>query len=362
VFQRYASGAEKPVNDWKTLWPGCELRFEELEDVAALIGALHGQTPTGEAVSLMGRLYLQRDWSETERQAMRDRLVAIGTPAAALLRAKLKALTEQAGKSVDRRIAKWRSEGQVKLKHLQREIKPLAQHRLGIDSLAAELSDLAELIEAVAADGPSDERAKALCRIYVRHNWLAQRELIRDTLGKWGPGGTGTMRDFAKIDADWVKQRSRAIDADEAHSRATQRFGRGLETSLIRVDLARKDLADDYEALADLAAVIAASARPADVPEYALAQLCRIYTHRGWRKPNEAIAAVLAKGGPEVARAIQAQLKAAEADLAEAVKMKYMCLSDTVKSRYRWRYDRARALEVNLRKGIDALKQMAPGK
>ena len=59
---------------------------------------------------------------------------------------------------------------------------------------------------------------------------------------------------------------------------------------------------------------------------------------------------------------LQAELKTAEADLAEAVEMKYMCMSDTVKSRYRWRYNRARALEANLRKGIDGLRKMAPSK
>jgi hypothetical protein len=43
----------------------------------------------------------------------------------------------------------------------------------------------------------------------------------------------------------------------------------------------------------------------------------------------------------------------------QAVQQKLTCMSNTVKSRYKWRYDRARDLEANLNRGIKALGEIA---
>jgi len=358
VFARYAAGEATPANAWKTLWPGAELRFEELADVAALIGALHGPTPAEEAVALMCRLYVERDWSEAERQMIRDRLAAMGPPAAPHIRRLLKTLPGEARGRITKRIAAWQAGDGEKLKALQREIKPLTEHLGRIDALAAELADMATLVELAGMGKAAPEEVAAACRLCTRRPWVPQRAILRNTLQKWGSAAAGPIRRFIPADRAYFDERMAALDAEEAHCRATQRFGRGLEGSLIRLDLARADVKDDYAALADLAAVIEAAGAP-KLSKAAAADLCRIYTRRGWARQNEAIAAALPKAGAGVGGVIGEQIALAEAARAEATAAKLSYLSNSVKSRYKWRYDRARALEGNLTRGIAELKKIA---
>jgi len=359
VFRDYAAGTKTPVNDWQTeLWPGYELRFEELEDVAALIPALYSQTPAEQAVPLVCRIYLERDWSESERAAIRRRLVQLGPPAAVLMKKCLPEAAETAARRIDARLAAWQAtEDPVKLRALRREIEPLQAHRQRLDQLRAELEDLAMLVE--TAHAPPGRRAVAvLARIYLRHRWPAQRETIRNVLLDWGPQVVGPLRAFLAEDQAWYKEQLAALAAEEAHCRATQRMGRGLETSLVRIALARKDLADDYASLDELALVIETLAQQKPAPE-TVGRLCRIFCRRDWQRPREAIAAFLRGCGPACAPLVRHAIEQARTDLQQARAERLACLSNTVKSRYKWRYDRACALEESLLRGIGDLEEIA---
>ncbi len=359
LFKRYASGAATPANAWSKLSTGHKLRFEELDDVAAMIRALHGPMPAADAVPLMCRVYLQRDWSEDERQMIRDRLVALGPQAASLVRQQLPSLTELATKRVSGLIAKWRkTEEATNVRSLTKLIQAMEGHLGQIESYATELADAATLIETVAGK-PTPERARTLCKLYVRRGWVPQRTLIRNTLLKWGPRTVKAVRQFPKADRPYYQECIAKLAEAEVHSRATLRFGRGLDGALIRHDLDRAELADTYAALGELATVIEAAGQ-AKPSVATVAELCRIYARRGWPRHRRAIKPVLAR--TDAAETIRAQIKLAEADLAEAVEMKHMCLANTVKSRYRWRYDIARTTEANLRAGIAGLQKLAAGK
>jgi len=186
-----------------------------------------------------------------------------------------------------------------------------------------------------------------------------RHELFVVAVGEDGPAQQRVRPGDIILDDDrsWFDARIKALAEEEAQCRATQRMGRGLETSLVRLDLARRDLRDDYAALSDLALVIEAAGAPKCAPQ-TVAELCRIYTHRGWRKPNDAITQVLKRGGSDYAPAIRAAIAQARAALDQAAAERLACLSNTVKSRYKWRYDRACALEERLVQGITSLREV----
>jgi len=357
LFRKYAASEAQPVNKWNQLWPGHELRFEELEDVAELIRSLHGQKTAGQAVPLMCRIYLERDWSETERQMIRDRLAALGPAVVPLVRQSLKTLPDEARRRLDSRLTSWKRSGKEKLRPLQREIKPLEEHKERIGALAAELGDIATLVQLLALPEPSAAGVETLCRLYIRRDWAPQRAMIRDTLERWGPGTAPRIRKFITADRPYLDQRMANLDDEEAHCRKTQRFGRGLETSLIRLDLARQDLRTWYDELNDLADVIDCVDQ-AKLSEQALARLCTIYTRRGWASQNKRILAALKRNGPSAAAAIRKHLTAEKEALAEVVARKLSYLSNTVKSRYKWRYDRAKTLEAHMAQGIRELESV----
>jgi len=354
LFAQVASSDTQPTEVKISVGPGHELRFQELEEVSALIPCLHGTKPLADSVSTMCRIYLERHWSETERSLIRERMLALGPPTVPLIRKAVEELPALVSKTLDTRIEVLKADGASD----KWQITPVKEHQARIPDLKSELEDFASLIEFLKLKQPAEDSITSLCRLYIRPDWSIHRQPIRDTLQRWGVPSAASIRSFVKSDEPYRSTKLTQYDEEEAHARTTLRFGRGLDGALVRLELARKDLNDLYSQLTDLATVIEAGSAKKATGE-ALTDLCRIYVRRAWPSQNESLRKLLERTGKAALPAIREHVKSEKDYLPEVVHQKYHFQPYTARSRYKCQFERWKDLEAKITKGVAALEELA---
>ena len=110
--------------------------------------------------------------------------------------------------------------------------------------------------------------------------------------------------------------------------------------------------------LGDLADLIECASQGRPSREH-IGVLCRIYTRRGWPAQKALIRDLLERAGTRAAPVIQEHVRAEKEALPGIVAEGESHMPNTVKVRVKWRYDRARTRESNLRRGIQGLEEIA---
>jgi len=196
-----------------------EQRIGGLEELISLIEHFAAEKPSSTAVEELCRFYTKRTWgSEHPRQPgetsyirpfyarqlalVRDTLLRWGQAALPAIRRFQEADREvlaEALADLDKQEAFWKTQWARKASG---PLAGIAKERDDLPRVRAELEELAGLIEAAAADRPSDAQLAGLCRTYTRHDWPAQKALIRGILKRAQPRSAAVIRKHIRAERD----------------------------------------------------------------------------------------------------------------------------------------------------------------
>jgi hypothetical protein len=366
----------------------------EMARTAELVRCLYGERPPQEAIPSMCSVYLSsRPWGAWERQRIRDRITDLGVEAVPLLRRAVPPLVAPLRAGFDERIASSQAKAEAekdrqKKRSIQKEIETVQAQRAALDERVAELEELASLIELFGARRPSEADVRALCAFYVKRPWGSrypfikhnlsymrplydrQLALTRDTLTRWGGKALPALREFIEKDKQTLAGALTALDEKEKFWKP--QWSRKSTMPLARIAQEREDIKQIRSELRGLADLIEFASQDRLSREH-IGVLCRIYTRRGWPaqralarslleraagRSGSAQAALTGAGAgvvPEIQEHIRAEMEALPGIAAEVEGH----MSNTVKVRIKWRYDRARTREANLRRGVRELEEIA---
>jgi len=343
---------------------------KEMDTTAELVSCLYEKKPLPQAIRSMCRIYLaNRRWGAWERRQIRDRLTQLGTEVVPALRL---AIHSPEKTELARQIAAKRKETEAaghrnEKKKRQAELDAL----LDVDRRYGELAELASLIEAFGAKDLSATDVQTLCRFYVKRPWgkqyafikhdvsyvraldETQLALTRDTLQRGGEAILPALRAFIKADKKTLADALAALAEEQEYW--SQQRARLRTMPLARNAQEREDIQRIRAELGDLADLIEWVSMHRLSKEQ-ISGLCRIYTRRGWPTQRKLMRDRL-KGLPAAAVIGEHVRKEREA-LPAIVADVELYMSNVSKSRVKWRYDRARALETNIRQGIRDLENI----
>jgi hypothetical protein len=183
-----------------------ERRFTELAELAALIEALNARRPSAADVQTLCRFYLKRPWGKeypftksdssymrtfdaVQLALIRDTLLRWGGAALPAVRSFLKEDRPKLAdtlKQLDEDQQYWEQQ-RARLRGLP--LARIAREREDLQTIRAELDDMAHVIDGAARDRLSPDQIKRLCRIYTQRGWPAQNRLIGDLLEQTGARG-----------------------------------------------------------------------------------------------------------------------------------------------------------------------------
>ncbi len=352
----------------------------EMERTAEPVRCLQGERPPEDAIPSMCSIYLSsRAWGAWERQRIRDRITDLGVEAVPFLRQAFPPLVAPLRAGFDERIAsrQAKAEGEKdrrRKRDIQKEIETVQAQRAALDERVAELEELAALIELFNVRRPSDADVRALCAFYVKRPWgnrypfikhdlsymrpLYDRQLAlaRDTLTRWRGETLPTLRAFIEKDKQTLAGALTALDEEEKFWKP--QWARKSKMPLARIAQEREDIKQIRSELGDLADLIECASQDR-LSRERIAVLCRIFTRRGWPSQKALIRDLLKRAGAKAIPAIREHVHVEEEALPRIVAEVESHMSNTVKVRVKWRYDRARTREVNLRRGIQGLEDIA---
>jgi hypothetical protein len=234
------------------------------------------------------------------------------------------------------------------------------------------------LIEAFNAKAkkPSAANVQTLCRFYVKRPWGKQYAfthsdsshmrpfyehqlaLIRDTLQRGGKAALPALRAFMKEDEPLLARALAKLKTDEEHWSQQRARLRGLP--LARIAREREDIQAIRVELKDLADLIDCATRDRLSGEQ-ISRLCRICTQRGWPGQNQLIGELLKRSGAIAAPIIREHIKREKQALGEIRSVIELAMPKVSSTPTRWRYERAVALDKNIRKGIKELQSIVRG-
>jgi len=381
LYRRLAAGDEARPSWWKEdTREFFDTWRREMERTAELVRCLHGERPPESAIPSMCSIYLSsRPWGAWERQRIRDRITDLGVEAVPLLRRAVPALVAPLRAGFDERIASRQAKATTekdrrKKRDIQKEIETVQAQRAALDERVAELEELASLIELFNARRPSEADVRALCAFYVKRPWgnrypfikhdlsymrpLYDRQLAlaRDTLLRWGGPGLPTLRAFVEKDKQTLAGALTALDEEEKFWKP--QWSRKSKMPLARIAQEREDIRQIRSELGDLADLIECASRDRLSREH-VGVLCRIYTRRGWPAHRALVRDLFERAGTDALPAIREHIRAEKEALPGIVAEVERHMSNTVKVRVKWRYDRARRRESNLRRGVRELEEIA---
>lgn len=348
----------------------------EMAATAELVQCLYGEKPPREAIATMCTIYLcSRPWGAWERRQIRDRITELGLEALPLLQAALAQLAPPTRDGLDHQTAAKRAELEAetdrgKKRAIQKEIDLLQGRRAELDRRVGELQELASLIGLFHARRPSAADVHSLCRFYVKRPWgnrypfvtencsyirpLDEKRLalVRDTLQRWGKAALPALRAFIEEDKQTLAEALTELDKEEEYWKP--QWARKSMLPLARIAQERQDVKRISGELSDLADLIEYAAADR-LAQRQIGVLCRIYTRRGWPPQKALIEEVLKRAGAHAVPVIREHVRSEKRALPDVTAEVEHTMSDSVKQRVKWRYDRARALQTNLRHGIDGL-------
>ncbi len=352
---------------------------EEMETTAELVRSLHAQQRPDDAIRSLCSIYLaNRPFGAWERARIRDRVTKLGPDALPVLQWALVSQAPPLLADFDRQIAANESDVLAETdrnakRGLERELEALKTQRADFSRRVEEVEELIALLKACHAKQPTDEDVKMLCSFYVKRAWdnrypfikdncsyvrlLDEKRLalVRDTLQRWGKAALPAMRAFLDGHRQALADALAKLDAEEEFWKP--QWSRKSMLPLARIAQEREDIRRIGEELADLADLIEFAAADQLTAEQA-GVLCRVITRRGWPAQRTAAAERLQRAGPATLPVIQAHVQSEREALPDVIAEIERTMSDSVKIRVEWRYDRAVALEANLRQGIAALEEI----
>jgi hypothetical protein len=378
VYKRLHAGEGERPPWWKddTIEHFARWR-REMAVTAELVRCLYGKRPVKEAIPYMGSIYLaNRPWGEWERQQIRDHITQLGVEVLPLLR---KAVAPQATRveaDFDKQIAAKQAEAEAetdrgKKRRIQKELEAIQGQKAELKERAAELEELASLIELFHAQQPSEAGIRALCAFYVKRPWGNQYPFIkenlscmrplydkqlalaRDTVQRWGRAALPTLRAFIEEDKQTLAKALTELDKEEEYWKP--QWARKSMMPLARIAQEREDIKQIRAELIDLADLIDCASQDR-LSRERVGVLCRIYTRRGWPAQKALIRDLLERAGTDAIPTIREHLRAEEEASPGLLTEVERHMSNSVKVRVKWRYDRARTREVNLRRGIEGLR------
>ena len=381
LYERIGAGEGKLPRWWKedTIEAFAEWR-REMGVTAELVRCLHGQKPPDEAIPALCGIYLSnRPWGAWERQRIRDRVTDLGVKVLPALRKAVAAHAPSQRADFDKRIAAREAAAEAetdrrKKSRIRKEAEALRVQKAGLDERIAELEALAALIETFHVDRPSAGDVQALSRFYVARAWgnqypfvtsncsymrplhARQLERTRQALQRWGAAALPALRAFLETDEQTLARALADLDKEEEFWKP--QWSRKSMLPLARIAQEREDVRRIRAELRDLADLIAcASAKR--LSRERLGVLCRIYTRRGWPAQKALIRDLLKRAGTAAPPVIREHVRNEKAALPKLVAELERHMSNSVKVRVKWRYDRSRALVTNVRQGIEALEKVA---
>jgi len=328
----------------------------------------------------MCSIYLSsRPWGEWERQQIRDRITELGVPVLPVLRTSVAPLISSLRADFDKQIAARQAAAGAetdrrKKAGIRKEMEAVQGRKAEVNERVAELEELASLIELFHARRPSAADVQALCRFCVKRPWdnrypfvkdncsymrpLYDRQLAlaRDTLQRWGRAALPALRTFLEEDKDTLAKALAELDKEEEYWKP--QWSRKSTMPLARIAQEREDIQRISAELNDLADVIEYASRDR-LSSGQVGVLCRIYTRRGWPAQKALIGDLLKRAGTGAIPVIREHVRIGTKALPGVVKEVERHMSNSVKVRVKWRYDRARAREANLTQGIEGLQKVA---
>ena len=189
-----------------------DTRVGELKELASLIKAFAAAKPSADDIRMFCRFYVKRPWGkqysfvsgdtsylrpldEQQLVGLRDTLQRWGKAALPALRKCVEADKQVLTKALaenDKQQAHWAAQ---RPRNRTVPLARVAVERKDTLQIHAELKDMLDLIECAAKDRLSPEEITALCRIYTRRNWPAQKKLISDLLKREGTRAVGSIRE-----------------------------------------------------------------------------------------------------------------------------------------------------------------------
>lgn len=375
LYRRIQTGAAERPAWWKedTL-EQFDIWRREMEVTAELVLCLHGRTPTAEAIPSVCSIYLSnRPWGEWERQQIRDLITELGVEVLPRVRREVAGRASSLLADLDRQItatqARVESDRQKK-RAIQKEIDAIQGRRAALNERVRELEELVSLIEVCHARRPSPADVRTLCRFYVERPWgnrypfvtantsymrpLYERQLVlvRDTMVRWGRTALPALNSFLEEDAQTLAEVLTELDKEEEFWKP--QWSRKSTVPLARIAQEREDVRRIREELRDLADLIECASQDR-LSRGQIGVLCRIYTRREWPAQEALIRDLLRRAGAGATPVIMEHVRSEKDALPTVVEQVHRYMSNTAKDRIKWRYDRARAVERSVRRGIEGL-------
>jgi hypothetical protein len=360
----------------------CEYFESWSKDMAVtgeLVRSLNSAKPQDRDVRKMCDIYLSnRPFGAWERQQIRDRFTRWGVVVVPTLRKSVDVTDSSARGELDQQIAAKTAELDAaghrnEKKKIQVEIDALLDRAERFD----ELAELASLIEALHAERPTTEDVATLCRFYVKRPWGKQHvftksdssyvrqfdedqlALIRDTLQRWGDETVVTVRAFLKEDGKQLTRALAQLDEDQQYWEQQRARLRGLP--LARIARERADIQDIRAELEEMADLIQCAAAKR-LSRQQIGRLCDIYTRRGWPTQNELIRELLATSGDSANAIVREHVAEQQAALPAIQAEIELAMPKVTSTPTKWRYDRAVAVDQNIRQGIKELQSLTATK
>ena len=381
MYREIQGGQRKRPTWWKEGTPAYFAAWRrQMAETADLVRSLHQKKPSDKAIGSMCALYLSgRAFGAWERQQIRDRITELGVEVLPAVRRALATQETAVQTGLDKEIAAKQAEADAekdrrKKGAIGKAIKVIESRKAAMKQRAGELTELASLVEICHKDRPSAADVQALCRFYVKRPWgnrypfdqhntsymrpLYDRQLAlaRDTLQRWGKAALPALQAFVQEDKETLAKALAELDKEEVFWKP--QWARKSMLPLSRIALEREDIRQISAELKDLADLIACASGGGLSAEQ-VGVLCRIATRRGWPGQNALAGDLLKRAGTGAAGVIRTHVLSETKALSDTVATVRVLMSDTVKTRVKWRYDRARAVETTLRQGVEELEGIA---
>ncbi len=192
-------------------------RIAELRELTTLVESLGAERPSPEDVRTLCRFYVKRPWGnrypfisdncsymrpldEQQLVLVRDTLQRWSEAA----RPTMHAFVKEHEETLKKALAELDAEEEFwKPQWSRKSMLPLAriaQEREDIRRISGELGDLTVLIDAAAAEQPTDQQIGTLCRIYTRRGWPSQNARIRVLLESAGAKAVPVIREHVRLE------------------------------------------------------------------------------------------------------------------------------------------------------------------
>ncbi len=348
---------------------------DEMRTTCRLSETLAAEKPTKTELELMCEVYLaDRRFGEWERQQIRDFWTDLGPLVVPLMR---KAIEKKPGSRIEeleKEIAAVEAELAKKphkhiLARLETQLAGLTRHKDRYDELAQQ----ADLLEALAAEEPTPDDVRTLCRFYVKRPWGSQHphtrsessymrqfdakqmQRIRDTLQRWGGDALPTLRAFLAEDKKTLAALMKQLDEDYAYWETQRARVRGLP--MARTAREKEDVQDIRLELSQLADLIEAASMK-KLSRQQAARLLELCTRRNWPTQNQLVVEILQDAPFDVSKLVEDHIAKEQAAMPTIQEEIDTAMPKTTSTGTRWRYERAVALRKSIHRGIISLETL----